>query len=433
MVDTLIKTLKTYNEVEYLIKETKTHRLESYNIKKKTEMNRDVETSLISLTLYVVFEEEGNKYRGSYNIEIHPDTNENDLKVIIEEGIYAARFVKNKYFPLVSPTPVSPLVKQEIDIKKAITQLQDALHSCDNHPVGHLSYSEFFVTREDVRIINSNGVDVGYITYRFFVETAVHMPSVSGGEIEILEAYRFSLDDVAVASTALKDRVAALFTVASKKAAASPTPTVGDINILLSGECLSTFFSYYKDCANAQMIYQQLSTFKEGADVQGSQNSDRISVKLDPGMTGSSLSRPYDDHGQPLACHQIIDNGKLLKYWGDTRFANYLEITPTGNIQNMQVTGGSVSEADLRKAPYLELVSFSDFQVNAVTGDFGSEIRLGYYYDGKTTVPVTGGSISGNMTKIQDNIRMSKEQRQYNNYIGPATVCIRGVSISGVN
>jgi len=86
----------------------------------------------------------------------------------------------------------------------------------------------------------------------------------------------------------------------------------------------------------------------------------------------------------------------------------------------------------LRKEPYLELVSFSDFQVDSITGDFGSEIRLGYYFDGKTTVPVTGGSISGNMAKVQGGLKMSSQTRQYNSYHGPATVCMRGVSISGV-
>ncbi|MCL2193310.1 MAG: modulator protein, partial [Treponema sp.] len=67
-----------------------------------------------------------------------------------------------------------------------------------------------------------------------------------------------------------------------------------------------------------------------------------------------------------------------------------------------------------------------------VTGDFGSEIRLGFYYDGEKTVPVTGGSISGNMPAIQDTLRMSVKERQYNYYRGPETICIRGASISGV-
>ncbi|MCL2362294.1 MAG: metallopeptidase TldD-related protein [Defluviitaleaceae bacterium] len=433
MLDILVNTLKSFDGVEYLIQETKTRRVESYNIKKQSEMSRKIETTLISLNLYVVFDEGGKKYRGSYNTDIHPGTSTDELENIIKEGVYAAGFVKNEYFPLVSPTPAQPSKSRELDTSKALAELQAAFHASDNHPTGCISYSEFFITREDVRIINSNGVDVGYTTHRAFVETAVHMPSTEVGEIEITEAYRFSLDDIAAAAKSLQDRVAALFTVAEKKAAAKPTPTVGDINILLSGECLSTFFSYYRRCSSAQMIYQQLSTFKEGTEVQGGENSDRINVILDPNMPGSTQSRPYDDQGLPLESHKIIEGGKLLKYWGDTRFASYLGLTPTGNVSNVHITGGTAKETDLRKEPYLELVSFSDFQVNPVTGDFGSEIRLGYYYDGNNITPVTGGSISGNMSKVQDGLRMSAELRQYNDYKGPATVCMRGASISGVS
>ncbi|MCL2571281.1 MAG: metallopeptidase TldD-related protein [Defluviitaleaceae bacterium] len=432
MLELLLKTLKTFDNVEYLIQETKTHKVEGYNIKKQSEMSREVASTLISLTLYVTFAEEKKKYRGSYNVNIHPGTSQEELKEIISQGIYAAGFVKNAYYPLVSPTPSKPVSTKTIDTTKALADLQAVFHACDTNPVGHLSFSEFFITRSDIRRINSNGVDVTYTTYQVFVETAVHWPSPSGKEIEIYEAYRFSLDNVDTASDYLQNRIQELFTVAEKKAIAKPTPSVEDINILLSGECLSTFFSYYKDCANARMIYQELSTFKEGTRVQGADNSDLLTLTLEPLMEGSAYSRPYDEHGQPLEDHIVIKDGKLLKYWGDTRFSSYLDITPTGNIHNIHITGGTATDADLRKGPYLELVSFSDFQANAITGDFGSEIRLGFYFDGNNITPVTGGSISGNMNKIQDGLKMSAQTRQYNSYLGPATVCIKGASISGV-
>jgi len=431
MLEQLLTTLKTFNGLDYLVRETKTRRLEGYNIKKQSEMAREVETCRLSLILYVVFEEEGKKYRGSYNTEIHPGTSADELNEIISQGMYAAGFVKNAYYPLVSPAPPRPAVSTNVDINSAIKELQAAFHAADTHSQGHISYSEFFVTRSDTRIINSKGVDVGYTTHHVFVETAIHQPTPDGGEIEITEAYRFSLQDIPAAASYLQSRVTDLFTVAQKKAVAVPTPTVGDINILLSGECLSTFFSYYHENANAQMVYQSLSTFKEGDVVQGSDTSDRITVMLDPNMEGSTNSAPYDRHGQPLDSHEIITKGKLVKYWGDMRFSSYLGTLPTGNISNVYVTGGTASVADLRKEPYLELVSFSDFQVNPVTGDLGSEIRLGFYFDGEKTVPVTGGSITGNMANVQDSLRMSLEERQYNNYRGPATVCFRGASISG--
>jgi len=440
MLNLLLDTLKTFTGVEYLIHEIKTRSVESYNIRHQTEMRREIMTTDISLTLYVDFSEkdekgEEQKYRGSFSTDIHPGTSADELCEIITQGIYAAGFVKNAYYPLVSalPQPAVQISCMDIDISKALDDLQTAFYECDKHESGHISYSEFFITQRDVRIINSSGVDVEYTIHNAFVETAVHWRSENTGEIEISESYRFSLDiGIDAASENLKERVTQLFVTASKKAEAASTPMVGDINVLLSGECLATFFSYYRSSSNARLVYQQLSTFKEGAVVQGGGQSDKINLTLDPHMRGSASSRLYDENGLPLQSHLIIGDGKLLKYSGDTRFASYLNIEPTGNIANMHVTGGTVKYVDLRKEPHLELVSFSDFQVNPVTGDFGSEIRLGYYYDGETITPVTGGSISGNMSKVHESLRMSVEERQYNDYKGPAVICIKGASISGV-
>jgi len=438
MLALLLDRLEAFDGLEWLIRETKTRRLESYNIKKQSEMRREVETTSLNLVVYSTFSEDGKKYRGSYSTEIHPGTSPEELHAKIASGVLTASFIKDEYFPLVEPSPAMAEVTTETDAHRAMADLQAAFYSGDCRDAGHLSYSEFFITRNEKRILNSRGVDLSYTTYNIFVETAVHWQSQQGKEIEILESYQTSLPMVPPSDTAavcgmLKDRVAHLFAVAEKKSLARPTPQVGDINILLTGECLAEFFCYYHSCADAQMVYQQLSTFKEGAMVQGAGDTpcDRLSLTLEPKLEGSSHSSPYDEYGLPLDSHTIIRDGKLLKYWGDTRFSSYLDIDPTGNILNFHVTGGTATGEDLRREPYLELVSFSDFQMDPVTGDFGSEIRLGFYFDGETTVPVTGGSISGNMAMVQDSLRMSVEERQYNHYRGPATICIRGASISG--
>ena len=445
MLELLLETLKTFEGVEWRVRETRTRRLENYNIKKQSEMLREVETTRLMLTLYVTFSEGDKKYRGSYDTEIHPGASANDIRAKIEQGAYAAGFVKNEWYPLVSPSsggePSSeganaPDPEGDDDDAAALESLQGAFFSGDCREGGHLSYSEFFITRRDERILNSSGVDVRYRARSLFVETAVHWKGKGEKEIEIFECYNASLPvgsgDVSAAGEMLKRRVADLFAVAEQKSMALPTPQVGDVNILLSGECLATLFDCYSERANVQMIYQQLSTFKEGEQVQGAgAECDRVSLTLDPRMEGSSHSRPYDNDGTPLDSHEIIRGGKLLRLWGDARFSSYLGAAPTGNIANVRVSGGTVAAADMRIEPYLELVSFSDFQADAVTGDFGSEIRLGFYFDGEKTVPVTGGSISGNIATVQDTMRMSTEERQYDHYRGPATICIRGASIAG--
>ncbi|MCL2364391.1 MAG: metallopeptidase TldD-related protein [Defluviitaleaceae bacterium] len=430
MLNLLLETLATFEGVEYLINETKTRRLERYNIKKQPEMQREVETTELDLDLYVVFED--GKFRGTYNVKIHPGTSADELKKTITDGIYAAGFVRNEYFPLVQPSNYTPPTPQSHDLLQTLETLQTAFYANDIHTQGHLSYSEFFITRSDVRIINSHGVDVQYTTHRAFIETAVHWRDTpTTKEIEVSEAFRFGLD-MENAADWLKDRVSELFASSKDKAIATGTPSVGDIPVLLSGECLRSFFNYFCSRAHAANIYQKLSTYKIGDNVQ-SGSTDCITLTIDPLLTGSPSALPYDRQGFPNQTHILIQDGVLQKYWGDVRFAHYLGVAPTGNAQNFRVTGGTATTKELKKAPHLHLVSFSDFHCDTVTGDFGSEIRLGYYFDGQKTTPVTGGSISGNMEKIAHTLRMTREELTLGTFRGPQMVQITGASISGVS
>jgi predicted Zn-dependent protease len=108
-----------------------------------------------------------------------------------------------------------------------------------------------------------------------------------------------------------------------------------------------------------------------------------------------------------------------------------MNIDPTGELTNITVEPGKYDKKDLRNGKYLEIVSFSDFQVNELTGNYGGEIRLGYLSDGKSLIPVTGGSISGNMSEIADNFVLSNTCTQYFNYYGPDAIKFENSSING--
>ena len=85
----------------------------------------------------------------------------------------------------------------------------------------------------------------------------------------------------------------------------------------------------------------------------------------------------------------------------------------------------------MKQRPYLELLAFSDFQMDPLNGDFGGEIRLGRYFDGKGTTFVTGGSISGNIREVQTEMILSKELQRENHFGGPQTIQLSNVAVSG--
>ena len=65
-----------------------------------------------------------------------------------------------------------------------------------------------------------------------------------------------------------------------------------------------------------------------------------------------------------------MDCGVVKTYHGDTRFAHYLGIEPTGNIRNIEVSPGTLSyDNDMKAKPYFEILIFSNFFMDATTGD----------------------------------------------------------------
>jgi PmbA protein len=67
----------------------------------------------------------------------------------------------------------------------------------------------------------------------------------------------------------------------------------------------------------------------------------------------------------------------------------------------------------------LHVVAFSAANVEAVTGNFGMEVRLGYLVEAGGARPVRGGSVSGNLFEALASARFSREVMELRSYAGP--------------
>ena len=77
-------------------------------------------------------------------------------------------------------------------------------------------------------------------------------------------------------------------------------------------------------------------------------------------------------------------------------------------------------------------MTFSDFQMDAMSGHFGGGIRLAYLIEADGTVtPVTGGSVNGSILEAQRSLTFSKDRYVTASYEGPYAVRLKGVSIAG--
>ena len=127
----------------------------------------------------------------------------------------------------------------------------------------------------------------------------------------------------------------------------------------------------------------------------------------------------------------LLREGKLQAYHGHNRICRYLGVKPTGAYRKMACDNGTISFAEMKEKPCLWAVTFSDFQMNAMSGHFGGEIRLAYLIDGGTVTPVTGGSVNGSLLEAQKDLTFSTERYVTAHYDGPYAVRLTGVSIAG--
>lgn len=432
MIEDIISILKDNKQISgWKLNEKQTESVELFFVRKSLDMDRAKSVSHLILTVYVDFEEDGTSYRGSSSSEIHPTMAKEEIAEAIDRLAFAASLVKNEYYPLAVPSDIKPALTcsnlSSRPLNEWIPDITKAIFSSDVYENGGINSAELFLNKINNKILNSEGINVNFSNFSGALEFITNWRE-SSEEIELYRNLNFSSFD----PKSMKDEVENMLHECRDRAIAKPTPEIKNIPVLLTGEPVKTFFSYYYNQSSASSVYNKISTMKIGDNVQDKDAScDKITVILDPCLNNSIFSAPYDDDGFPLTKVELFKDGMLERNWGSVRYSHYLDIDTTGNIQNFTVLGGSKSAAELKQGPYLELIAFSDFQMDSLTGDFAGEIRLGYYYDGNKIIPVTGGSLSGNIKKVHNSMYLSEELQQENNFAGPKTIMLNNVSIAG--
>ena len=198
-----------------------------------------------------------------------------------------------------------------------------------------------FLDKVKVRIVNSEGVDVMYETYRGELEFITNWKEDEGEEVELYKDLLFSDYDESL----IPESVDEMLKISRDKALARPTPKLDNIPIILTGEPVREFFTYYYEKAAARSVYENWSTAKIGESIQGADvEGDRVNIVLDPHMENSTHSAPYDEDGLILSKVTLYEDGILKRYWGNLRYSHYLDIEPTGIIRNIVVEGSKSLE-----------------------------------------------------------------------------------------
>lgn len=396
---------------------------ELFFIRRRLDMRRMKETVKYPVTVYRPFQKDGKDMLGFSEVTLLPTQSRDEMLAALKDTYFAASFVANPAFPLPEKT-VSPEVVLESDlnrlpVEQAAMDMAEALFAADHNGASFINSAEFFATRTTRRILTSWGTDVGYTKCGVRGEFVVQCK-----EPEDVETYHsFAYDSLDKASlTALAETA---LSQVSDRAAAQKSLASGRYDLILSGDNLAKVLDYYVSRTQVGMVYPGYSTWKVGSNVQEHMDGgERLNMTL-------HATVPFSVDGIPMSDRKLLEDGKVCVVHGGVRLSAYLGVPPTGEYAAFCCENGTKPFAALKEKPYLYPVCFSDFQMDAMTGHFGGEIRLAYYFDGSKMHIVTGGSVNGSIADCAGQLVFSRERYDSESYHGPLAVRIPGVKVAG--
>ena len=146
----------------------------------------------------------------------------------------------------------------------------------------------------------------------------------------------------------------------------------------------------------------------------------------------------WDGEGSPHQRNEIIGKGIFQKRLYDQKYAILENKEPTGNgvrmvtggiengVSNLEILPGDMNLEEIisqiNEGYYVE--QFSWLKPSELSGNFGAEIRFGYYIkNGKFENPIRLGNISGNVFKmIRNCLYLSKDREYFINTLFPYMV-----------
>ena len=394
---------------------------EFYFVRHRLEQHQTKTVDSFSVKVYKKLED--GQFLGSASAQIAPDASDEEMRRTVEDLCRDASYVKNPFYTLNKPAAAEPAPEPApMDMKAVCRDFLRAMRSVPETETEDLNSYEIFVSEIRRRFLNSEGVDVTSVYPSSMVEAVVNARK-DGHEIEL---YRMLKSGTCDPEQLIKELSEAL-TYGRDKLTASPTPALEKADVVFSTDPAREIYSYFVSKLNTAMVYRGMSDWKTGDTVA----PENLTIRAVKTLPNSSWNMPYDEEGAPIRDLALIDQGKAVSYWGTRQFSQYMKLENSFDVYNFAVSGGTESAADLRAGDFLEVVEFSDFQVDEITGDIAGEIRLAYLHrDGKVT-PVSGGSVSGSMAELAKTMRFSKESRQYNCHLIPAVTRLQGVTVTG--
>ena len=424
IVDTVMELLHADSRVsDHKVNIHQKNSYELFFVKGKLETVRRTDVRDINVTVYA----DHDGFRGDSQFLIYPYTTEEDLHELIDEAVAKALLINNKPFTLPENETGDFVIESNFDrfnVRDLAGEIAKAVFDADTVENASLNSVEIFINEHTETVRNSRGIEKSQRRYDAMLET---IPTYNGEKqsVELYHQYNFSSFDPETIQREVRDML-----LAAKARYEAVTPDFAmNCPVILNKQELSSLFRNIAGGLDYAAVYSRSNLFQKGDAIQNEPKGDVIGITMAGAVEGNIRSRKFDTDGLTLRDMRIVENGKVLNYYGANRNGQYLGEAPTGVLQCMCVDAGSVPAEDFEKGPYLEVISMSGLQVDFYSDYIGGEVRLAYYHDGEKITPVTGISITGQVREVLNNLHLSADIAVENGYTGPRKALLQCMKI----
>jgi predicted Zn-dependent protease len=419
----------------WTVRHLMTHGAQVYAVPDQIESQRlvDVERYKIDV-LRQTTRPDGTPGVGSGDVTLLPG---GDIEQAIEKAVLTAGLVANPMHSIPGPAPLPdvPLVDTELqrDASAVTREMMERIRRIAGKNTDvHLTAAECFGEVHTTHLVNSRGIDAEQEATHIHIEFVLHSQR-DGREVEIFtELGRRRVSDFQFENELEQMR---RHTLDLFEAGLPPT---WQGPVVLQGEVLATFLAgdpltggVFQSLGSAASKYARRSSWEIGKPVfRGEIKGDPLTVWANRCIPFGITSSRFDEEGLPAQRVELIRDNTLVTFAASQRYADYLNLPATGAFGGVELPPGRTEASALRTEPYVEIIQFSWFNPDPITGDFATEIRLGYLVENGIRKPFRGGQLVGNFFDALANVYWSAETGFYGNYLGPHTARFNDLKIA---
>ena len=275
--------------------------------------------------------------------------------------------------------------------------------------IEQVGYTTIVTGRQNVRLINTNGLDKSYAENYC---TAYTQPVAHDGESIATGFYALTARDFAkLNAQAIADRASEI-AVSSLHATSVPS---GKYRVLFDRLAMTDLLSTFSGVFSAENAQKDLSLLK--GKLGETIAAPCVTIVDDPLRADGFACRPFDAEGVPSSRHTVVDGGVFRTFLHNLNTARKDGVETTGNASkagyaasvrvaptNFFIEPGAQSPADVMQVIgdglLITEVEGLHAGANAVSGDF-SLLAKGYRVtDGKRGAPVEQITVAGNFLEL---------------------------------